>query len=347
MKKNPTITIRGALLPHTSYGQLMIEFSTALAAFGYEVHVRPTTTSNPHNVELPSDFIRLLRDPGESSEFSILFAPPSTPITHPNTIVFTMNESTALSEKQVERLNKARCVVVPCAWVKDNFDLQLEPTVAVVPLGIDPYTFSPRPMVLDDYCTFVVVGRFAGPGARKNLHLAVLAFKRAFPEEKDARLIIKCHPGEAFLVEKDDDRISVINQYLTNARMADLYAASTAALHPSAGEAWGLVMHQAMAVGRPVISPVIGGPKTFLEAENCYPVMWNWANSVGLKLDSYYEGQMLEIDLASLVYEMRRVYFDRELARRKGVTAAAMAHKFSWYRSAEALLKVLEYVSFL
>src|SRR5207245_2460266 len=111
-------------------------------------------------------------------------------------------------------------------------------------------------------------------GARKNPWGLIDAFRRAFPDRDDVRLVIKAINGElnphaaerVRVAVADDPRIELLERYLTVQELHDLYEGSTCYVSLHRSEGFGLTVAEAMARGMPVISTDYSGTKEFMDA---------------------------------------------------------------------------------
>ena len=122
----------------------------------------------------------------------------------------------------------------------------------------DPRRASARWPFLEDAPVVLLVGRLS---AQKNQLLAVRAFARGAPD--DHRLVLAgaaTDTGYRAEVEREARALGVADRVhlLGNVRpteVPDLYARATLAVVPSTHEAFGLIVLEAMAAGRPVLFP--------------------------------------------------------------------------------------------
>ena len=118
-------------------------------------------------------------------------------------------------------------------------------------------------------CVFGTAGKMRGGGERKGLNEVVTLFQRAFPKEQDVRLRVKGFP-DCGIVPVDDPRVDILADYISEKDLARWYASLTCFVSVSRSEGWGLMPHQAMAVGRPCIAVKFGGHAEFLHESSAY-----------------------------------------------------------------------------
>jgi len=164
--------------------------------------------------------------------------------------VYTMWESSRLPADWPARLNRTRAVIVPtrfCARV--CHDSGVDVPVEVVPLGVDPnvYRFQDRPERRG--LTSLVVGTLVG---RKHVLEAIAAWKLAFADDPDARLILKSRFRHGHYVP-DDSRIRFVDTNETTRGIAHWYEQADVVIAVG-NEGFGLPLVEAMATGLPVVA---------------------------------------------------------------------------------------------
>jgi len=155
-------------------------------------------------------------------------------------------------------------------------------------------------------------------------------------------LKIKTLPNSQ-VVGFNDRRIQVYKGYLTQNQLAEWYSSLTCFVSAAKAEAWGLMQHQAMAVGRPVIACYYGGLREFFDPSVGYCVDYSLESA-----DERYSGLGIwaQPSLDSLVEQMRRVYNNMGEAAHIGLLASKRAHQFTWRKSNQRLLSIVrKYIS--
>jgi len=272
----------------------------------------------------------------------IIHCPSYCPAGKKKLVYNTMWESTRLHKEAVLNLNQADVIVVPSDFNLCMFNAQgIKRTMTKVPMGIDTDIFHYKPQKQGSEFVFGVAGRTAAGGCRKGFEDVLTAWKKAFPKKvKDVRLQIKCFPDDPE-IKVDDDRIQFIRQFWTRKDLANWYAGLDCFASASKGEGWGLMQHEAMATGRPVIAVPFGGITEFYDESVGYPVDFDLRPAE----NHYQNGGLWAVPKPdSLVDRMREVYGHRGLE--KALRASERGMKLNWDNSNKALDQVLRKIGF-
>lgn len=312
-----------------------------MAQLGHYVSVRVLAKDEPFGAKLPVEFSSRFVTRVQPEPWEVLIHPPEImPTPGKKTVYFTMWESTRLSPKSVEVLNHADIIVVPNHWNAACFSVLLDKPIFVVPLGIDPNIFNYSAPNMSGPCVFGCSGRVGpgeGGGPRKNINRVIEMFEKAFPSEKDARLHVKVF-SDCAIELPNDPRVQCERRYIHPVELAKWVSNLTAFVCASQGEGWGLLQHQSMATGRPVIGVKYGGLAEFVGDHNSYPV--KFTHKPG---NNYYSGcgTMPEIEEDDVIEKMRFVYKNRDHAFLTGIQAHRTAIQFNWARTCRELETVL------
>lgn len=173
---------------------------------------------------------------------------------------------------------------------------------------------------------FLFAFDFNSIAQRKNPWGAVTAFQKAFPGRDDVRLTIKTINSERRPVEAerlraavaDDDRIELLERYLSVDELHELYARSTCYVSLHRSEGFGLTVAEAMARAMPVISTDYSSTTEFLDERTGWPVPYRLVQ-VGKNCEPYgAESLWAEPDLDAAAAAMRQVADDPVEADRRG-----------------------------
>jgi glycosyltransferase involved in cell wall biosynthesis/ADP-heptose:LPS heptosyltransferase len=338
-KGNHTVLLRAPLNGYTGYGLLACQIVTELQRMGYDVKVRATVINETFG-PIPLNVRHSIVSEEQQDGWELLLHTPGHPCTGgKRTVYLTMWESTRLPEASVRFLNQAVCVIVPSYWNASCFTAcGVEKPVRVAPLGINTEIFRSVPMDTQGPTVFGTAGRLESGGVRKGIAQVVRLFQQAFPSEQDVRLRVKVFP-DCGIGEVNDSRIEVTRAYLSEEELAQWFGGLTCFVSAAKAEGWGLMQHQALAVGRPIISIRYGGVAEFFTEEMGY--------AVDFKLVPGYDfysgcGAWAEPDESHIIRLMHEVYSNRQKAQQLGLRASAFVSKYSCQESSRRLVAVLQ-----
>ena len=252
---------------------------------------------------------------------------------------------------------------VPSNFVRETYMMSGVPgeKVVVVPNGVNlnhfnpnvtPYDFSTNPLTAHlrpETYKFLFVG---GTIARKGIDVLLDAYDRAFTASDDVVLIVKdfgtssfyANQGMAVLVQAMQNkpggaRIIYLNDDLSEAEIAGLYAASDCLVHPYRGEGYGLPIAEAMACGKPTVVTDFGAALDFANPTNAYMIPSTLKNLPekhisGMETVEY--PFWAEPDRAALTETLRSIVANPDAAKALGQQAAQdIADKHTWAHAAK------------
>jgi glycosyltransferase involved in cell wall biosynthesis len=218
---------------------------------------------------------------------------------------------------------------------KDSAQAFKHPRAHVVPLGA-----SVVPLPLPNWIpfTFLYIGNNNVQLNRKKPDVIAEAFKLAFPTEADVRLILKqsdmCSPIVNF-----DTRIAVIQEVLPPEKMEELYEKAHVVVNISGLEGWSYPLHDAIAHGRPVMTPLFGAVQAFCTKHNTWPVPYREAIA---PMAIYQQaGKYAHVRVEGLSATMRTAYQERHATLLKAAEALKMATNFNIQTTQARLYEVL------
>lgn len=183
--------------------------------------------------------------------------------------IFTMWESTNLEYGIAEKINfNNNVLLVPSEWNRQNFiNDGVQCPVYIIPLGINPKYFYFKPP--HNNSKFIFGCGVGQSQLRKRLEYTIECFCKAFPPcIKDVELHVKIDPNSQHDFPKyTDDRVKILFNYIPESEMISFYENIDVFVSLAYAEGWGLMQHESMMVGRPVMSVNYGGITEFFNSE--------------------------------------------------------------------------------
>lgn len=186
---------------------------------------------------------------------------------------------------------------------------------------------------------FVVVTSFdmRSDIERKNPWAAIEAFRLAFPEHEDVRLVIKVNNVDTIAgLERHvtrlrevaaDPRVMVIDRPMPYREVLALYASADALISLHRAEGLGLSLLEAMALGKPVVATMWSGNTDFMTEENSVPISFETVAVNASTQPAYMRGIAgqqfwAEPRVNEAAASLRSLADDRDLRARIGQAAA-------------------------
>lgn len=338
------ITFVGPINSYTGYGLHSLQIIRDIERLaGAYVSVRTLSKSEAFGAKVPVDISgRFVLQP-QPEDWEVLLHPPDfLPTPGKKTAYFTMWETTKLPPQCATLINKANVTIVPCHWNATILSAcGVTTPIRVVPLGVHEKIFHWKRYPEEDApFTFGAAGRMAHGGVRKGINEVIEAFRKAFPPSvTNVRLKIKCFP-DCPVHKIPDSRIEITQAYLSDEQMADWYASLNVFVSAARGEGWGLMQHQAMACGRPVMSVNFGGVTEFFDPELGFSLPFDYELAGGSYKGCGHWAVAREKDMIQLMRDA--VEMDRNTHINKGMFAALAVKHLTWDNHSRQLVKVLE-----
>ncbi len=275
-------------------------------------------------------------------------------------------EADRLPQSWVELLERdVDLVLVPSQFTRDayvNSGGSVD-RVAIVPYGFCQTAAAGFGGVFkrlhNDSETFTFAAVMA-PHRRKGVGELLAAYRRAFSDREGVRLIIKTtydpgHVRRRFpfeiaswaqeiarhgLEEPGAPAVAVEIAALSDEEVLAFFAAADVVVQPSHGEAFGLAILEAQAVGRPVLTSDWGGQCDFTPAgPDRLPTRLQPAGAE-LYVEAP-EALAATVDVDALAQRMRWHFDHRAASAELGATARAAVAVWTWERAAQQLLDTL------
>lgn len=221
----------------------------------------------------------------------------------------------------------------PSAFILSAISRKVSIPVVHLPHGVDVTSLEPcSPEELGvppGRFTFLCMFDFGSVVERKNPRGAVEAFRRAFGDDERVALLIKAgHSSEhaadhAELVGfvRGMPNVYVSDRMLPRPRVNGLIAACDAIVSLHRSEGFGLILAEAMALGKPVVATGWSGNMDFMNGGNSCPVAYE-LTTISRTVRDYAAGQRwAEPDLDDAARWMRRLVDDPAFRARIGERA--------------------------
>ncbi len=209
--------------------------------------------------------------------------------------------------------------------------------VRVIPVPIEPPEplAGPRQHGAGNGIAFLSIADFGGPFAPGKLEsenpLAVIeAFRRAFPTNENAELLLRCIRGKERLVDLEQlrlaaarPRISIIEGPLSPSERRELVAACDCYVSLHRCTEFSIPAAEAMAYGKPVVATGFSGNLQYMDMLNSYLVD-GVSTPPSRDCNTFWSGQeWIEPGLDQAAALLRHIFLNRDDARRIGARASA------------------------
>jgi glycosyltransferase involved in cell wall biosynthesis len=253
-------------------------------------------------------------------------------------IFFTMWESTQLPMNVISTLNSGVGVIVPNEWNVINFKIDgISVPIKKCPLFVDTSIFYYKKPT-NEIFTFGT----GNTDPRKRINEVIKSFCKAFPPSiRDVQLKVKIdYENRSALNKMSDSRIKINSLKLTDVEMASWYHSLDMFVSGTSSEGWGLMQHEAMACGRPLICVKYSGLEEFFNEEVGFPLKytevlseWSWG---------YSNGFWSKFDEDDLIDRFRWCYKNKQTVEEMGVKSHNNAKIFSKTTFIKNLISIIK-----
>lgn len=272
------------------------------------------------------------------NEFSI-----GNPYVHLNfdrpRILYTMWESTRISDLLIEILNKFNCIIVPNVYNKTNLLRQgCSTRIEVVPLFCDTNFYCYKQHTDRDFFVFGI----SNEDPRKNLNKIQSCFLKAFSNNKNVKLYIKTN-NQTDLIKTINSNIKLYNKFISKEELRNWYYDLDVYVSGATCEGWGMMQQESMCCGRPIIYTKYGGLLEFVNEQYNYPIKFDEVPAQYFWGD--HGGKWSEFDEDDMIEKMRYCYNNRDEIKQKGYLTSRCATQFTKDRFLKKINSILsEYV---
>lgn len=254
----------------TGYGIDACQKLLGLIELGVQLFIRASRYVESKESPVPYPVQERIIHGPTADQWELLIQPPwFCPTPGKKTILCTTLEATRTTPAAIANMQKMEAIIVPSEWNRESLlEMGVNRPIFVVPESVDKmfrrHKLDPkRKMKARKFFVFGAAGNTTDTEpSRKGLQWLVDAFQAEFVNVDAVKLKIKCDSGTR-IDTRSDPRIQVIAEGLSVRHLADWYYYLDTFISASCGEAWGRMLHEAMACGRPVISTIYGGQAAF------------------------------------------------------------------------------------
>ena len=212
----------------------------------------------------------------------------------------------------------SRKVTIPVVHMPHGVEVTNVEACSPQELGVPPGRF-----------TFLCMFDFGSVAHRKNPLGAVEAFRQAFPAQSTPALLIKAghassHPEEYAELEerlRGIPNVYLTDQMLSRERVNGLLAACDGVVSLHRSEGFGLILAEAMYLGKPVVATGWSGNMDFMNTGNSCPVGYELVTLDRTYVDYEAGQQWANPDIDHAAHLMRRVVDDSAYRTRMGERA--------------------------
>ncbi|QHN04128.1 glycosyltransferase [Granulicella sp. WH15] len=336
------VTVAGYFDVSTGYGSMSEYTVLSMARAGAHVDVVPLSL---HGEGLTPEFHQIVRrsapDRGSPTLYCGWPRPELLPfLAYQDLFMYTMWESAQLPAGWADQINRTRGIMVPSHFVADTYRrCGVTVPIEVVPEGVDPSVY---PYVRREPRRGLVTLTIGPIDDRKHVQEGIAAWKLAFRDDPDARLIIKTTYGYRNYTP-DDPRIRYVDQQERTRGILHWYRQADVLL-ALGNEGFGLPLIEGMATGMPVIaldsegqSDVCREARDFLIPVQ--PASWNEYDSRSFGRCGLRGVPGVE----DVAMKLRWVNEHREEAQQMGAAASAWVHRHrNVWNKGPAVLEMME-----
>ena len=290
-----------------------------------------------------------------------------------NTIGFTMLETDKTSPTWAHKCNQMDAIFVPSTFCMSSFmQSNIVKPIRIIPFGIDFDKYTPEgPKLFDDATittkyNFLFVGQWLQQGDRKNIIGTIRTFLNLFKDNPDVGLILKSYLVGAGTVDKmgidaqiqglrqqmglkedEGPKIYLVHGALTEENMVKLYRNADSFLLPTTGEAWGMPLMEAAAMGLPIITTGGTGAESFLNPKYTIMLEHEW-KPIGHMLHwpgVYEPHQQLTIpNMEEFARMVSRIYKHQDISKEQAQKQRdeLIERDFSWKNAAKQMAEAIE-----
>lgn len=259
--------------------------------------------------------------------------------------LFTMFEGSTIPDKYYHSMKHADYFLTPSTWVKSLFEQYFDPEkIFVVNHGVESdFKYRNRKFPKGKPFRYLYVG---APNPRKGYEEVIAAWQAAFADKNHMELYIKTTGLAEWRLKYDQvGNVILDGRDLSRKDLIGLYKSAHCFVFATRGEGFGLTLAEAMRTGLPCIATACTGVLDFFDEKVGYPIGYEMGEAeVRFIGDTLVEKTQVAFPHVNELMEyMVYVYYDYSKALKKGkIASQRIVSKFTWQRSAQKLVDVLE-----
>ena len=238
----------------------------------------------------------------------------------------------------IASINTYDKLIVPSKAYVDSFkNAGVVVPIEYCPIGVDLNEWSHTDRKDNKVTTFAMISNGKWFGPNENLEIGLAAFKKAFGDSEDVRLIVMGARGEVPNYVFSSTNISVFHKkHTTLVSIKEVLKNTDYLIHPSKGSSYAQLPMQAMAMGVPVIGCSFGSTRELMSLLCNYPVAYE------LDSDNKDGNMYASLDIDSLSYTLKAASSEKHLLKEKRIQAREHVEKHhSLETSVARLLKTI------
>jgi len=326
----------------TGHGRVSAELVAHMILRGVQINWFPLCISEQHNNTIPPYFKKLFREQVNGRGLVWACYDHTVEKSWHGSLRYVVHETSRLPKDAIRLYNETACAIaVPSAWGERCLrDSGWKGRIYTVPHGVSS-AFKFSALKIDPFIFGCAVRYGSTAARRKNVEQIIESFQRAFPLTHDGSVLlqIKSFPDDYQIDTRGDRRITVIREFWDQPRYIEWLKTVSVYVNLSSGEGWCMPLHEALAVGRPAITPFHGGIKEYVNDKCAYLIPYRERKVDG----GFYSQQTLIFPAMEYVIEaMRFCVQNPQDVIARGLAGTARAHQFSWNSAGTKMYNALK-----